>query len=80
MPLAQVREIQGAARTVTSLDRPLGEQEETSLADVLASSDTSPDEEVELSLTEEVVRKALAELPDDHRKVLALRYGLADER
>ena len=45
---------------------------------MLASSDTSPDEEVELSLTEEVVRKALAELPDDHRTVLALRYGLAD--
>jgi RNA polymerase primary sigma factor len=79
MPLAQVREIQGAARTVTSLDRPLGEQQETSLADVLASPDTSPAEEVELSLREDVVRKALADLPDDHRTVLALRYGLADD-
>ena len=75
----QVREIQAAARTVTSLDKPLGEQEETSLADVLESPDASPAEEVELSLREEVVRKALAELPDDHRTVLALRYGLTDE-
>jgi RNA polymerase primary sigma factor len=79
MPLAQVRDIQAAARTVTSLDKPLGEQEETSLGDVLESTDTQPDEEVELSLREEVVRTALAELPDDQRTVLELRYGLTDE-
>jgi RNA polymerase primary sigma factor len=79
MPLTQVRAVQAAARTVTSLDKPLGEQENTSLADVLESPDVAPAEEVELSLTEEVVRKALAELPDDRRTVLALRYGLTDE-
>ena len=79
MPLGQVRDIQGAARTVTSLDKPLGEQEETSLGDVLESADARPDEEVELSLREEVVRTALAELPDEQRKVLELRYGLTDE-
>ena len=43
--------IQAAARTVTSLDKPLGEQEDTSLGDVLESADTAPAEEVELSLT-----------------------------
>jgi RNA polymerase primary sigma factor len=79
IPLTQVRAVQAAARTVTSLDKPLGEQENTSLADVLESPDAAPAEEVELSLTEEVVRKALAELPDDRRTVLALRYGLTDE-
>ena len=79
MPVAQVREIQAAARTVTSLDKPLGEQEETALGDILESTDTHPAEEVELSLREEVVRTALAELPDDQRTVLELRYGLTDE-
>ena len=74
MPLTQVRDVQAAARTVTSLDKPLGEQENTSLADVLESPDAAPAEEVELSLTEEVVRKALAELarrpPDGARAAL----------
>ena len=79
MPVTLVRELQGAARTVTSLDRPLGEHEASSLADVLESADTPPAEEVELSLREEVVRKALAELPDDQRRVLELRYGLGGE-
>jgi len=76
MPIEQVREIQAAARTVTSLDKPLAEQEQTSLTDVLESPDTQPAEEVELSLREEVVRIALAELPADQRAVLELRYGL----
>ena len=79
MPVTLVRELQGAARTVTSLDRPLGEHEASSLADVLESADTPPAEEVELSLREEVVRKALAELPDDQRRVLELRYGLGSD-
>jgi RNA polymerase primary sigma factor len=80
MPIEQVREIQAAARTVTSLDKPLAEQE-TSLTDVLESPASQPAEEVELSLREEVVRTALAELPADQRAVLELRYGLneADE-
>jgi RNA polymerase primary sigma factor len=79
MPLAQVLDVQAAARTVTSLDKPLGEQEETSLGDLLQSTDIPPAEEVELSLREEVVRTALAELPEDQRTVLELRYGLTDE-
>ncbi|MGH2980237.1 MAG: sigma-70 family RNA polymerase sigma factor [Solirubrobacterales bacterium] len=79
IPIPQVRDMQAAARTVTSLDRPLGEREETSLGDVLESTDTQPEEEVELSLREEVVRAALAELPDEQRIVLELRYGLTDE-
>jgi RNA polymerase primary sigma factor len=79
LPIDQVREIQAASRIVTSLDKPLGEQEETSLGDVLESNEIRPAEEVELSLREEVVRTALAELPEQQRTVLALRYGLTDE-
>jgi RNA polymerase primary sigma factor len=79
MPITQVREIQAVARTVTSLDKPLGAAEETSLGDVLESMEVQPAEEVELSLREEVVRQALASLPDEQRMVLELRYGLTDE-
>ena len=79
MPLGQVRGVQAAARTVTSLDKPLGEEEQRSLGEVLESTDAQPDEEVELSLREDVVRTALGELPDEQRAVLELRYGLADD-
>jgi RNA polymerase primary sigma factor len=79
LPLDQVRELQAVARTVTSLDKPFGEHEDLSLGEVLESLDVQPAEEVELSLREEVVRKALAELPDTQRMVLELRYGLGDE-
>jgi RNA polymerase primary sigma factor len=79
IPITHVRDIQTAARTVTSLDKPFGDQADTSLADVLESMDVQPAEEVELSLREEVVRTALAELPNDQRTVLALRYGLTDD-
>jgi RNA polymerase primary sigma factor len=79
MGLTQVRDIQAGARIVTSLDKPLGEQEETSLGDVLESTEIHPEEEVELSLREEVVRTAIAELPAEQRVVLELRYGLTDE-
>jgi RNA polymerase primary sigma factor len=79
MSLSHVRDVQAAARTVTSLDKPLGEHEDTSLGDVLESADAPLAEEVELSLREEVVRTALEELPEPQRVVLALRYGLGDE-
>jgi RNA polymerase primary sigma factor len=79
LPIDQVREIQAVARTVTSLDKPLAEQAETSLADVLESPDAQPAEDVELSLQEEVLHAALAALPSEQRAVLVLRYGLTEE-
>jgi RNA polymerase primary sigma factor len=79
MPPDQVRGVQGAARIVTSLDKPLGDQDELQLGDLLEGTDAQPAEEVELSLRQEVVRTALAELPDEQRMVLELRYGLIDD-
>src|SRR5690242_420368 len=39
LPLAQVEEVRAAARTVTSLDRPLGEDDDTSLVGRIAADD-----------------------------------------
>jgi RNA polymerase primary sigma factor len=77
MTVEQVLELRGAARTVTSLDKPVGDGGETSFGDLLFSDDREPAEEVELSLREAVVRKAMSELPDGQRAVLELRYGIA---
>jgi RNA polymerase sigma factor (sigma-70 family) len=65
---------------VTSLDKPLGENDQGSLGDVLASEAPEPEEEVEIALRGEVVRKALAELPTVEREVVKLRYGIVGDR
>jgi RNA polymerase primary sigma factor len=72
-----VREVRNAARAVTSLDRPLGEEgDASSLGDLFASDQAPLEEEVEVSLEQETLRKALEELPERERQVLSLRYGL----
>jgi len=75
--LKQVQEARETPRTVTSLDRPVGEQEETTLGELLPDDDSGePSERVELSLRTETVKQAVSELPDRERLVLKLRYGL----
>ena len=77
LTLEEVGELQDAARTVTSLDRPVGEDDEsTSLGDLMEGDTPRPDEEVEISLEEEALRRALETLPDQEREVVKLRYGI----
>jgi RNA polymerase primary sigma factor len=71
-----VREARETARVVTSLDRPVGEEEETSLGALLPSSDRGPEEEVDISLREDALRRALEQLPEPERAVVRLRYGI----
>src|ERR687883_1534441 len=68
--------LRDAARTVTSLDRPLGEGEESAFGDLLPAEGPAPEDIVHVSLREEMLRRALAELPDRERKVVQLRYGI----
>jgi RNA polymerase primary sigma factor len=76
LPLKQVREVKSAARAVTSLDKPIGEDDGGSLGDLFAAEQVHTDEEVEVSLRQETLREALDELPERERSVLELRYGL----
>ena len=61
---------------MTSLDRPVGEDEESTLGDLYESDEPPPDEVVQISLREEEVRRAVSELPDPEQKIVKLRYGL----
>jgi RNA polymerase primary sigma factor len=72
----EVREAREAARVVTSLDRPVGEEEDTSLGSLIESGDRSPEEEVEILLQQDAVRHALERLPEREREVVRLRYGI----
>ncbi|HEX9351370.1 MAG TPA: sigma-70 family RNA polymerase sigma factor [Gaiellaceae bacterium] len=76
LPLKQVREVQEAARAVTSLDRPVGTEGDASLGDLVAGQEAPPEEELEISLRQDVLRRAIAELPDRERDVLKMRFGL----
>ena len=75
-----MREVKSAARAVTSLDKPIGEDDSGSFGDLFAGRAVHTDEEVEISLRQETLRKALDELPDRERTVLELRYGLGGRR
>ena len=77
MPLDELRALRDAARTVTSLDRPLGEGEDAAFGDLLPSSGPAPEDLVHISLSEDTLHRALGELPDRERTVVQLRYGLS---
>ena len=78
LPLKQVREVRSAARAVASLDKPIGEEDSSSLGDLFASPEAPPDEQVEVELTEQALRRAVAELPEREQQILNLRYGLGN--
>ena len=80
LPLEQVAELQDVARTVTSLDRPVGDGDETGLGELLPSRGPAVEEQVNMSLTEEAVRRSVGQLPQREREVIQLRFGLEGER
>ncbi|HEX2466642.1 MAG TPA: sigma-70 family RNA polymerase sigma factor [Solirubrobacterales bacterium] len=73
---AEMTRLREAPRAVTSLDVPVGEEGETALGELLPSEGTPVDEEVEISLREEAVHKALRRLPEAEREVVKLRFGI----
>jgi RNA polymerase primary sigma factor len=76
LKLAHVREAHEATRTVVSLDRPVGEAEETTLGALLPSDVEPPDEQVAVSLEQSALRRAVGALPEPERSVVQLRFGL----
>jgi RNA polymerase primary sigma factor len=79
LPLDQVEEVREAARTVTSLDRPVGEEGDTALGDLLEGGSPPVDQEVEVSLSEQLLRQTIEDLPETERDVITLRFGLTGD-
>jgi RNA polymerase primary sigma factor len=77
--LKHLREVRQAARAVTSLDKPLGDGNDTSIGDLVGVAAGGVEEEVEVSLTEDTLHRALENLPEREQTVLNLRYGLGLE-
>jgi RNA polymerase primary sigma factor len=77
--LKHLREVREAARAVTSLDKPLGDDNDASIGDLVGAAPGGVEEEVEISLTESTLHRALEDIPEREREVLRLRYGLTSE-
>ena len=79
LPVAQVREVRSAARASSSLDQPVGENEDATLGDFVAGLEPLPEEVVETTLRSEALLRGLQKLPARERQVVILRYGLLGE-
>jgi RNA polymerase primary sigma factor len=73
----EVREILRMSQLPISLEKPVGDEEDSSLGDFVPDEQAeSPFDTASLSLRREDVELALSALPDRERRVIELRYGL----
>jgi RNA polymerase primary sigma factor len=73
----EVEHIRRSAQTPVSLEKPVGDEDESEFGHFLTDENQSlPDEEAEITLRKETLRKILGTLSSRERQVLELRYGL----
>jgi RNA polymerase primary sigma factor len=73
----EVREILRMAQLPVSLEKPIGEEEESELGDFVQDEQAeSPFDTASLQLRREDIDRALDSLPERERKVIELRFGL----
>jgi RNA polymerase primary sigma factor len=77
-PLDEVRDILRVSQLPVSLEKPVGDEDESELGDFVADEEVAePFEEASERLQREGVRRALDALPERERQVIELRYGLS---
>jgi RNA polymerase primary sigma factor len=75
LEVEDVEEVRKASQAPASLDKGVGDDGETSMGDLLASGEPTPDEEVAEAMSSQALQSAVAELPEQERKVIELRFG-----
>src|SRR6201995_817863 len=76
-PVGDVRDILRVAQLPVSLEKPVGDEDESELGDFVADDAVlEPFGEASEHLQKEGVRRALDALPERERQVIELRYGL----
>ncbi|NLM18619.1 MAG: RNA polymerase sigma factor RpoD [Clostridiaceae bacterium] len=77
----KVREIMKISQEPVSLEKPIGEEEDSFLGDFIPDDDApSPSEQASFALLKEQLFEVLKELTPREEKVLRLRFGLDDGR
>jgi len=81
LPSTEVREILRMAQQPISLEKPVGDEDDSALADFIEDiAAESPFETASESLRRESVGRVLAVLPRREREVLEMRYGITGGR
>jgi RNA polymerase primary sigma factor len=75
--VAEVEQIRRSAQAPVSLEKPVGDEEESEFGHFLADESASaPDEAADTTLRKETLKRILCALSARERRVLELRYGL----
>ncbi len=78
--VTKVREIMKVSQEPTSLETPVGDEEDSHLGDFISDQGPSPFDQTSRQLLKEHMEEVLATLSDREKKVLILRFGLEDGR
>ncbi len=79
--VVEVRDILRMSQLPVSLEKPIGEEEESSLGDFVPDeSAESPYDTAQVQLRREDIKRALDALPERERQVIELRFGLLGEQ
>jgi RNA polymerase primary sigma factor len=79
IPEEKIKQVENVSQYTTSLERPIGEDEEDTLGDFLEDKDApSPTKETYRMFLVEELDRALNQLSDREKDILKLRYGLED--
>jgi RNA polymerase primary sigma factor len=81
MTVREVRDVLRMALQPISLEKPIGEEDDSELGDFVEDHTAeSPFEQASEHLRKENLRRALAALPEREREVIEMRFGLTGER
>src|ERR1700746_1921200 len=81
LPLDEVEQILRTSQAPVSLEKPVGDDEESEFGHFLTDENVPlPDEAVDTTLRQELLRNILGTLSHRERRVLELRYGLDGEQ
>jgi RNA polymerase primary sigma factor len=80
LPLDEVEQIMRSSQTPVSLEKPVGDEEESEFGHFLTDENVPlPDEAAEVTMRAETLKRILSTLSHRERRVLELRYGLDGE-
>jgi RNA polymerase primary sigma factor len=79
--IREVREVQRMAQQPVSLEKPIGDEDDSELADFVEDATAeSPFEVASEAMRRQSINRVLASLPRREREVLEMRYGITGDR
>lgn len=81
LPESKVEEVMQIALDPISLDKPVGDEDDSIVADFVPDQNVmSPEKYAEMEMLKEQIQDLLGQLKERERRVLILRFGIGDDR